>query len=588
MRSRRRFRLLPLLPALAGLLTAAVVLWFLLPGLLQRLAATELLDHATVLTPLVEARLGDELQRFVQELPNGTDLRITLVDRTGNVVAESARKEGELPLIENHASRPEIRAAFEKGSGWASRRSATTGVEYVYAARAFVGPTGERLALRLARPLDHVQSSRLRLAAAFLPALAAALLVAALVFLEVERRFGRPLSQIVDGATRLADGRYEARLTAPEEEPLRSLAQALNRLGGRVVEQIGAAEAERDHLRSILACMSEGVLVVDGHGRAVLVNQAFRKLFGVRGEVTGFAPLELSRQPRLAQCVEATLAGRVSESDEIELEIPERRVLSLASASLGDGGGAIVVARDMTAFHRLTKVRRDFVANVSHELKTPLAAIRGYAETLRDGALDDAPTARRFTDRILVQCKRLQALLEDLLTLSRLESADAAALPFEAVDLAVANQHALELIGEIAREKRLRVAVASDGPCIVRGHAQTLERLIVNLLENAAKYNRPGGSVAVRLGHRKDRCVLEVEDTGFGIPAEALPRIFERFYRVDKGRAREEGGTGLGLAIVKHIAQLHGGTVEVQSEEGRGSTFRVTLPSASASAHGTP
>jgi two-component system phosphate regulon sensor histidine kinase PhoR len=366
----------------------------------------------------------------------------------------------------------------------------------------------------------------------------------------------------------------------PEDEHLGSLAQAVNRLAAGAEERIAAAEVERDQLRIILERMSEGVLVVGPDGRALLANPAFRRLFSLEGSVVGRPPLEISRLPQLARTLEATLAGGRPETAEIDLEMPIRRNLSLASASLGEGAGAVVVARDTTAFAQLARVRRDFVANVSHELKTPLAAIRGYAETLRDGALAEGATARRFTERIVAQCRRLQALLDDLLTLSRLESLEGAALPLAPLDLAAIAQRAAELVAEPAREKGVAVAVTLGEGRSVLGHPASLERLTVNLLENAVKYNRPGGQVRVTVEGAGGEVLLSVADTGLGIPPEALPRIFERFYRVDKGRAREEGGTGLGLAIVKHIAQLHGGRVEVESEERKGSTFRVYLPAA--------
>ncbi len=236
------------------------------------------------------------------------------------------------------------------------------------------------------------------------------------------------------------------------------------------------------------------------------------------------------------------------------------------------------MTRDTTELTRVADMRRDFVANVSHELKTPLAAIRGYAETLRDGALDEPPTARRFTERILSQCHRLQELLNDLLTLSRLEGV-APALERESVDLNAVVRRAAELISATAREKRVEVAVEGDGAVPpMLGDPDGLERLVLNLLDNAIKYNRPDGQVTLRLSRADGEAVLEVSDTGIGIPPESIPRLFERFYRVDKGRAREEGGTGLGLAIVKHVAQAHGGQVDVESRLGRGSIFRVRLP----------
>jgi two-component system, OmpR family, phosphate regulon sensor histidine kinase PhoR len=419
-----------------------------------------------------------------------------------------------------------------------------------------------------------------------LPALAAVLLamgiaggVGALVLRKLNRRFLTPFDHLLDGARRLAAGDYAHRLSAPDLPELSSLARALNALALRVAEEVRAAEGERDHLRTILARMAEGVLVVGADGRALLVNPAFQRLFGLRGEVAGLAPLELVRKRELARLVERVLSegSGASEALDLEVDLPEPRSLSLTAAALGTGKGAVIVVTDTTAFTRLARMRRDFVANVSHELKTPLAAIRGYTETLRDGALEDGPTARRFLDRVLVQCRRLQALLEDLLTLSRLESTENP-LPLAPVDLPAIAHRAAEVAAELARERGITLERSFGATPSAEGHAESLERLLLNLLENAIKYNRPQGTVRLRLGTAEGGACLEVSDTGIGIPTEALPRLFERFYRVDKGRSRDEGGTGLGLAIVKHIVQAHGGRVDVVSREGEGSTFRVWLP----------
>ncbi len=395
----------------------------------------------------------------------------------------------------------------------------------------------------------------------------------------LDRRLFRPLERLIASASELAGGRAR-RVEEVDAAELAVLSRSLNRLAETAETQFAAVRSERDHLQSILASMSEGVLVVGPDGRVSSVNAAFRRLFDLAGEVSGKPLLELSRQPELGRVVAETLRQGGPQSGQIELQVPERRTLLLASAALAGGErGAVVVARDTTELTRVADMRRDFVANVSHELKTPLAAIRGYAETLRDGALDEAETARRFTDRLLWQCRRLQALLDDLLTLSRLESIGQTMARGDAVDLSALAQRAVEMLAATAREKRVRMEIGEEPPLPrIKGDADGLERLLVNLLDNAIKYNRPGGEVRLRLAVDDGRVVIAVSDTGIGIPPEALGRIFERFYRVDKGRAREEGGTGLGLAIVKHLAQSHGGSVEVESRMGRGTTFRVLLP----------
>lgn len=393
----------------------------------------------------------------------------------------------------------------------------------------------------------------------------------------LDRRLMRPLERLVFGAGELAAGRAQ-RVEDPGVEELAVLSRALNRLAETAERQFAAVRSERDHLQSILASMAEGVLVVGPTGRVTSANPAFRRLFDLQpGEVTGRQVLEISRHPELARVVSETLRRGEPQSGQIELQVPERRTLLLASTALAGESGAVVAARDTTELTRVADMRRDFVANVSHELKTPLAAIRGYAETLRDGALEDQETAQRFTDRILWQCRRLQALLDDLLTLSKLESVGRIH-EREAVDLAAIGQRAVEMLAPAAREKRVRMAIAVEGQPRLPGDPDGLERLLLNLLDNAIKYNRPGGEVRLRLAAEAAHALIEVSDSGIGIPQDSIARIFERFYRVDKGRAREEGGTGLGLAIVKHLAQAHGGRVDVESRVGRGTTFRVYLP----------
>jgi two-component system phosphate regulon sensor histidine kinase PhoR len=579
-----KLRLAPLWPALAAVLTATASLWLLLPGLLERSAAVELRDTVRLLTPIIaevrDRRPEDQdhldLQKWVRAISAEGGLRLTVVRSDGTVIADGARTAEQLTAMENHAERPEIRAALATGEGVSVRRSGTTGQIYVYAARTVTDAHGRLLVVRLAEPLAHLQSLRGQIAASMLLAALAGGLASLVISLWIDRHVFRPFYRLVKGASDLASGRAR-RVEIPDEEELAALALALNRLAETAEAQFAAVRGERDQLKAILASMAEGVLVVGADGRALLANPAFFKLFDLSGEVAGKTVLELLRQPELARIVDDTLRLGEPQNGQIELQAPERRTLLLASAALAGGDrGAVVVTRDTTELTRVADMRRDFVGNVSHELKTPLAAIRGFAETLRDGALDEPPVARRFTDRILEQCRRLQALLDDLLTLSRLETV--ALREREPVALDALVRHAADTLAPLAREKGVQVEVAATGNPAVLGEADAIERLVLNLLENAIKYNRPDGQVAVHLSATGDDVLLEVTDTGIGIPPDALPRIFERFYRVDKGRAREEGGTGLGLAIVKHVAQAHGGQVEVDSRLGRGTTFRVRLP----------
>jgi two-component system, OmpR family, phosphate regulon sensor histidine kinase PhoR len=405
----------------------------------------------------------------------------------------------------------------------------------------------------------------------------------------LDQRLFRPLAQLVESADRLTHGGFGLRVEVPDQRDLGRLAHLLNRLSQRAEEQLADLEKERDQLRSILASMGEGVLVTGPNGRAWLANPSFHRMFHLRDEVARLYPLEICRQPQLAQVVEEVLTGHPGPVPERRLETAEGLTLVLTGTALAGNTGAVVVVRDVTDEDRVVAMRRDFVANVSHELKTPLAAIRGMAETLRDGARSDPAAAERFLDRILVQCHRLQALLQDLLTLSRLETLQFAT-DKEPVDLALLVHQAHELTLPQAAEKGVRLRLEVTPVPHLHGLRDDLERLVLNLLENAIKYNRPEGEVTLRLGldAAAREILLEVQDTGIGIPLEAVPRLFERFYRVDKGRSRDAGGTGLGLSIVKHVTQAHGGEVEVQSTLGKGSRFTVRLPVEPGTKNGRP
>jgi two-component system phosphate regulon sensor histidine kinase PhoR len=575
-----KLRLAPLWPALAAVITAAVFLWSLLPNLLERTASVQLFDMLDLMAPIARERLADprlNLETWAVRLAADSGIRVTLIRRDGVVLADSSVEPDQVRAMQNHRGRPEVRAALASGRGMNVRRSATTGNTYVYVARTLSGPGGEVMILRLAEPLEQLDALRTRLAVAMALAMLAAGVAILLTSLWLDRRLFEPVSRLIDGAQDLAIGRV-SRVEVPDEEELAPLAIALNRLAATAEQQFEAVSQERDRLQEILASMSEGVLVVDRDGRAQMINPAFYHLFDLAGDFTGRPVLEIIRHPGFARLIEDTLRHHQPQSAQIVLSSPDRRTLLLASAVLSGGErGAVVAARDTTELTRVADMRRDFVANVSHELKTPLAAIRGYAETLRDGALDEPPTAKRFTDRILSQCRRLQELLDDLLILSRLEGVDAS-LEREPVSLDAVARHAVELLAPTAREKRVEIDLKEEPVPRIQGDPGGLERLLLNLLDNAIKYNRPDGRITVRVGRCGGDALLEVSDTGIGIPPESIPRIFERFYRVDKGRAREEGGTGLGLAIVKHIAQAHGGQVDVESRIGRGSTFRVRLP----------
>jgi two-component system phosphate regulon sensor histidine kinase PhoR len=437
--------------------------------------------------------------------------------------------------------------------------------------------------------------------------LAATSLVVLLVGAVSRRRFAEKVARLARAAERLADterlarvGRAGAGLAGetpstltPAAAPvdldaaLARIERALDRLAVRLELDVAAVETERRKLDEILAGVPEGVLVTGPDRVPIYANRAFRELFDVDRAASTQELLALVRRPQVHAVLDGATRGESGAPVELqiggrEISVLARRLEPATRAPTGPGlTGILLMARDVSESNRLARMRRDFVTNLSHEIKTPLAIIRGAAETIEATAADDPLAAERFVRRIIEQIYRLEDLLKDLLTLARLESAEATAQR-QPVELGAICRRAVELLSPLATREGVALRVRAEEVPAISADAKALERLVQNLLVNGIQYNREGGWVELRLLPEDDRVVLEVEDDGIGIPEAELDRIFERFYRVDKGRGRGEGGSGLGLAIVKHVAQAHGGSVEVRSQRERGSLFRVVLPVAGA------
>jgi two-component system phosphate regulon sensor histidine kinase PhoR len=436
----------------------------------------------------------------------------------------------------------------------------------------------------------------------FVAAIAVAALVAATA---KRRRFAARLTRLVDDAERLAEGGHAERERAASIESasvrgadldleLSRFSRALDRLTVRAAQDVAAVEIERRKLDEILAGVPEGVLVTTSERVPIYANRAFRELFDVDPAASTAELLALVRRPQVHEALGRAIAEEAGAAVEIQLAGHE---VSVVARKLQGPTGILLMARDVTEANRLTRMRRDFVTNLSHEIKTPLAIIRGAAETLEETGPDDTEAAERFVRRIVEQIYRLEDLLKDLLTLARLESAEAT-LRRQPVELDAICRHAIETLAPLAGREGVALRSSIEAVPELHGDAKALERMVLNLLVNGIQYNRRGGRVDLRVAAGDPdpnagsaaaaSVVLEVEDDGIGIAEPELQRIFERFYRVDKGRGRAEGGSGLGLAIVKHVAQSHGGSVEVRSEVERGTLFRVVLPVAQSLAHGAP
>ncbi len=399
------------------------------------------------------------------------------------------------------------------------------------------------------------------------------------------RRFARPLAELNDGARRLADGdlAHKIRVSGHREHTI--LAETINAMSGRLASMLDLLEHDKEQLRAILSGMVEGVIAIDEQRRVLFANERAGKLLGFDPNAVVKRPLcEAVRQQEFREIIEKGLAGTEPHRQELEWKGPPARTLAVYISRFPGHGmpGAVVVLHDTTDVRQAEKMRQDFVANVSHELKTPLAVIKSSVETLVDGAADEPESRNTFLSQVSREADRLEALIQDLLSLARIESGNLG-LEAQAIGLSRAITDCVERHHSRAEVKTLTMVERppTDGhEVLVWADPDALRQVMDNLVDNAIKYTPNGGRITVRWSGTADTVIFEVEDTGVGIPQEDLPRVFERFYRVDKARSRSVGGTGLGLSIVKHLVQAMKGQVRVASTAGKGTTFRVTLPRA--------
>ena len=506
-------------------------------------------------------------QTTVHQLGAQTGHRITLIDGDGWVRADSDFPIGPLPAIKNHAQRPEVRAALAEGRGVARRRSETVGRPFLY-----VAIPGRPSVVRVAAGLDQVDEVVLRAQRAVAGAALLALLVGSVLALLAGRSIAQPLVTIGAAARAIAAG-AAPRFPRSGIPDIDALVQALRQMHQQLGDRFDELRREQAEAAALVESMVEGVIAADERGRTVTANAAARRLLGY--ELTDALPdlPELFRVKAAREVVDAVLRGQAVEDR--ELEIDDRAILMNARPL--PSGGAVLVIHDLTELRRLEAVRRDFVANVSHELKTPLTSISGYAETLLTDT-PDADTTRRFLSTILDNARRMQRLVDDLLDLARIEAGRWQPEP-EPVDVREAAQEMWAELAERAAARAVQFEVdVAPGAGTVVVDADALRQVLTNLLDNSLRYTPRGGRIVCRSRLEDSGVAISVADTGSGIAHEHLPRIFERFYRADLSRSREEGGTGLGLAIVKHLVEAHAGKVYAESERGAGTIVTCWFP----------
>ncbi|MGD9636313.1 MAG: ATP-binding protein [Pirellulales bacterium] len=582
-----------LMAATAGLyLVAALVLG----GLISRWQVNELMDQvderlrvaahigAENFAKQMTAGRSEALQSQVHALAAKTGLRYTLLDAQGEVLADSAQADlAGVVKMPSHDDRPEVVRALSRGEGKSEHTSASLRETYRYIA---VRSELEGKAVGVARTsLSRGEINRLTSAKRGLvwSAIATIFLAALVLSYWLIRQIVEPIRDINRAVEAIAQGDFRHRLYVPNRDDLGQLAGKINRVSQEIGARIGQLTASHQRQATVLGGMVEGVIAVDPRERVVFANAAAGRLFEFHPTLVEGRPLlEVVRNHSLEAAVSAALATSQPQRLETTQEGGDKMSVAIQATPLPGVPcpGVVIVMQETTELRRLESLRRDFVANVSHELKTPLSSIKAYAETLRNGALDDRQASVTFVERIMEQSDRLHHLILDMLSLARIESTQQV---FEIVAVSVQQvvDECFDSHRPAAEAKQIALkAEPQHSGYLVRADKEGLREILDNLVDNAIKYTPEGGRVTVRWRATSDgkMASIEVEDTGIGIPAEELSRVFERFYRVDKARSRELGGTGLGLAIVKHLAQSFCGGVSATSESGRGSRFTVELP----------
>ncbi|RZB29982.1 MAG: two-component system, OmpR family, phosphate regulon sensor histidine kinase PhoR [Desulfobacteraceae bacterium Eth-SRB1] len=542
-------------------------------------------------TKLLESRIIKHLSPLneksvdltCKEIGGISETRITVVLPSGKVIGDS---EEDPRSMDNHSDRKEVRAAISGNIGDSTRFSRTLQQKMMYVAIPLIKDNKILGVLRISIPVTSVDNAlksiqrKIALGGLFIA------LLAAIISLFVARRISEPLEEMKKSADRFAEGDLAHRLPVPDTKEMEALGEAMNQMAAQLDSRIKSAIRRKNELETVLSSMLEGVIAVDMDERIISVNQVAAMIFNGKPEkFKGQSIQEAIRVSELQRFVKRALLSVESIEDDIVLEHNEERVLNMHSSSLQDAekkrAGILVVINDVTKLRRLENVRRDFVANVSHEIKTPLTAIKGFVETLHDGTVEKPEDIERFFEIIIKHINRLDAIVEDLLTLSKIEQEDTGEkeIKFETGSIKDVLETAIQVCQAKADKKNIHIKSICDKGITTRIDPALLDQAIVNILDNAIKYSEKESAVYVECSSMEKEIIISIKDQGIGITKKHLPRLFERFYRVDKARSRELGGTGLGLAIAKHIVQTHGGRISVESTPGKGSAFTIHLPS---------
>lgn len=574
---------------LSILATVLLAIGFFVADMIQHtymdMARTQLSQDADLLMKTIRPQTlkgkPDILQKKVRHYYSNHEPRITIIDTNGKVLADS---DDDPAKMENHANRPEFRQVItqHKASGESIRSSHTLGYNMMYVANPVKENGKVTAVIRTSIALDRIDAVLKGLWFSLGLAMAVAFLISGWISYVLARKFTRPIEASIEVSNRLIEKDYDSRVHINASGELRQLAKAINNLAHNLKQQMNEIDENEQQLTAVLENMDSGVMLIQTSGRIMLVNRAMEEMTGLSsGKLIGKRHIEAGKSFGLSQLIDRSLKTGERFRDEVHLYYPKERILDAHIAPyVGESGelrGVVAVLHDVTETRRLEQIRSEFVANVSHELKTPVTSVKGFAETLLDGAMYDEATLREFLKIIYDESDRLHRLISDILDLSRIEQ--------HRIPLKMEQLNVVDVITETAQtmrkrieKKQLELVLPQKRHVMMEADKDRLRQILLNLVTNAIAYTPDKGRIEISLIERENELDLIVSDTGIGISEKDLPRIFERFYRVDKARSRQSGGTGLGLAIVKHLVESYHGKIRVESEEGKGSTFIVTLP----------
>ena len=530
---------------------------------------------------LDEINLSDSivLQEKIDELANSLALRITVIDTVGQVMADSAADPG---TMGNHLQRPEISDALHSGAGHEIRYSETLNSELIYYAIPYT-QQGEILAfVRLGMPIDEFRQMYHNIWIILVFSFFFAFLIILFFAFKITNQLASPIEDARKVANQLAEGNYSARTYEAKTRETGELNQSINVLAGNLERITKTYESQKERLETVIENMGSGLILIDEKGDITLVNRSCKDIFQENTDQwLNKLYYKVIKHKEVIKLIQEILLkeNRLRRHVSIDMEVERRHIDVHGAPIIGTDDelkGIVLVFLDITELKKLEQGRKDFVANVSHELKTPVTSIKGFTETLLDGAMNDEALRKQFLTIISVESERLESLINDLFELSRIEGAKFV-LDWQLVDLEVLTKEVFLLLAEKAEMKKISLESKVKGKSLIHGDPHRLKQVLINIINNGINYTPEGGEVSVRIIEQVETVVLKVKDTGIGIRKKEIPRLFERFYRVDPARSRNSGGTGLGLAIVKHLVEAHKGKISVESEIGKGSLFQIVF-----------